>query len=509
MFGKTTNFLKQARGARILCALMLVLCLVCLSGCSMFEGGTQGEEAVAAEKETMSCWTCSMFELLFKVVNAVSTGMMASVAKSAVSFLAVCYGLWLAIFIIKYVGSMQEPDVKAFWKEIAVQTFWVTAGAAMLGDLASGSSSSFLKMIADPIFTGFVDTGLMIITSTGVDIPCSAGGTPESGMICLIGALQEKLNISVGISFLALTAGPTIFIIIVGAGIYCASIMMMVYFPILLLDCVSRYCIIIALLPLCVVAYCFKVTRQVAGKFMGILIEIGLGIVGMCVFIAVTVEIIDKYIDTFIPYVRTPLFFLDDPSAFERAIMGPGITGLIFVFLFLFYFADVILDLMGLFSQGAGGLGKTSQATVQGVKGIAKTSAKVVGFGVNRAMRKLDKGSMKTKELLEQKEASGQQLTDKEKQQLKDANEHLQDRGFLAKDAAGKLHKTKAYEDLQKKGVRSFLAGVEQDWQSGPLSASQRRHDHNASNEERDSKTGEVTYSPNAVADGYEGEVVS
>ncbi len=503
MLQNAITFLKKAPLTRIFGVLAFVLCLTCLSGCSLFEGGSQGEEAVAAEKETMSCWTCSMFELLFKAVNALSTTVLASVARSSISFLAVCYGLWLAIFILQYVASMQEPDVKAFWKGLGVQTFWVVAGVGMLGDLASGSSSSFLKLIADPIFTGFVNTGLTIISSSGADIPCSAGGTPESSMICLVGALQEKLNITIGISFLALTVGPTIFIIIVGAGIYCVSIIMMVYFPILLLDCVARYCILIAVMPLCVVAYCFKSTRDFGSKFMGLLVEIGLGIVGMCVFIAVTVEIIHKYIDTFIPYIRTPLIFMDDPSEFERVIMGPGITGLIFVFLFLFYFADVILDLMALFSQGAGGLGSTAKSTVGGVKSFARLGGKVAKFGINRGMRKLDKASQKTKEALENKVASGQQLTDKEKERLRDANDHLRDRGFLAEDRQGNLHKTKAYNDLKKKGLRNFASGIARDWNSGPMSQSAERHDHTPRKTFGDDRD----YQPNVVADGYKGEV--
>lgn len=487
------TFFKKVHITRIMCVLAFVFCLTCLSGCSMIEGGSQGDEAVAAEKETMNCWTCSLFELAFRVVNSMSSSIMASVAGSAVGLLAVCFGLWLALYILKYVSSLQEPDVAAFWKGLAVQAFMATLVAALLNDMKAGSASLVFGGFVDPIFSGFVDTGLMIINASGADLPCSPGGTSESGMLCLVAALQEKLNVTVGISYLSIIAGPTIFVIMVGAGIYCVSIFMMVYFPVLLLDCVFRYCILVAMLPLMVVGFCFKATRDFAAQGGKILVEIGLAVVGMCVFTAVTVQVIHKYIDEFIPYVRNPLYFLDDPSQFEQVICGPGITGLIFVILFLKYFADVILELMGLFSGGVGGLGQTAQGTYRGVKGIAKTGVKAAKFGVNRGLRKADKMAKNTKERLEEKQKRGENLSDKEKKQLSAANEHLQDRGHMAKGKDGKMHTTQSYNAIGKSGLRNWAKGVAQDWNSGPLDQSVDRHDHEKSN---------------TAGDGYKGDLV-
>ncbi len=482
--------LQKDRIARIVCVLLFVFCLTCLSGCSLVSGGSQGNEAVNAEKETMSCWTCSLFELAFRVIDSMSVNLMASIADSSVSLLGVCYALWLAIYILKYVSAMNAPDTGAFWKGLAVQTFFVTLGAGMLRDLGSGSSSSVIEMITDPIFTGFVDTGLMIINASGLSFSCPSQGSPEAGMVCLISALQGKLNVSVGISYLSIVAGPTIFVIMVGAGIYCVSIFMMLYFPVLLLDCVFRYCILIALLPLIVVAFCFKITRGFAKQGGQIMVEIGLAIVGMCVFTAVTVEVIHQYIDEFIPYVRNPLYFLDDPSSMDKVMNGPGITGLIFVILFLIYFADVILDLMGMFSEGAGGLGKTAQSTYSGVKNLSKTGMQAARFGINRGMRIKDKKAIKDREKLMKKQGSGKELTDKEKKKLEKANDRLSDRGFLATDRKGNLHKTQAYDNLNKgKGLRNWAKGIGEDWHSNPMRSSLDRRDHSA----------------NKVSDGFKG----
>lgn len=492
------TFLKKRVNVRTVRALALILLPVVLSGCS---DASQGEEAARAEQETMSCWLCPLFELGFNIADQLSKTLVQSVSRSAVSLLGVGFGLWLAIFILKFVGSMKEPDTYQFWRELASQAFLATLVAAMLRDLGAGGGSSVLKMIVEPVFSGFVDTGLMIINASGSDLPCSPGGGPKGGMICLITALQGKLNISIGFSYLAIVAGPTILIMLTGAGIYLVSIFMMIYFPLLLLDCVIRYCIIVAMLPLCLTAFCFKATRNFSAKGMEMLVQIGFGTVGMCVFCAVAVEVIKQYMDKYLPYMTHPADLLSDPSLFQNAIYGPGTIGLIFIFIFLIFFADVILDLMNSFSGGPGGLGKTAAATYGGVKSGVQLAGRVGKFAANRGLRHWSRQDLKAKEELEAKQAalkaSGKDLSKADQKRLDRANENLQDRGYLSKGADGQLHETQAYYGLKNSahnGIRNWAAGVAQDWNSGPLSQSLDRHDHG-----KDGKGG------NSAADNYKG----
>lgn len=499
------TFLKKNRITRFMCVLFLCLCLGVLCGCddTAPNSHSQGELAVAAEKETLNCWACSLFKLGFGVANSLASGVVASVAGSAISLLAVGYGLWLAVYILKQISSMKAPDPGAFWKGLAVQTFFVTLGAGMLRDLSGGSSSSVLEMIVKPIFSGFVDVGLLVIGAFG-DIPCSTGN-PEAGMICLITELQQKLNVGIAFAYLNATTGPTIFSIILGVVVYCFFIYMMLYFPLLLLDCVFRYCIILAMLPLSVTAYCFKCTRDFASKTVKLLLEVGLGITGMCVFIAVVVEVVREYIDTFLPYVKEPTSLLSDPTALDKAIQGPGVTGLMFVLTFLCIFGGVILELMGNFSQGLGVDGAMNNGvkkTIGAFKGGAAMAKQLGKFAINRRARKNDAKAKKTKEALEKKKASGKALTKDEQKALDKANGRLMFRGYLAQDKNGhvsqdkgaSLHKTKAYDNLGKGGLRNTLKGLSQDWNSDVM-GNASRHDHSEGH--------------NEVSDGYKGDLVN
>lgn len=496
------TFLKKNRITRFMCALFLCLCLGILCGCedTAPNSHSQGELAVAAEKETLKCWACSLFTLGFTVAKGLEESVLKSVSRSAISLLAVGYGLWLAVYILKQISSMQAPDPAAFWKGLAVQTFFVTLGAGMLRDLSGGSSSSVLEMIVNPIFSGFVDAGLLIIGAFG-DIPCSTGN-PEAGMVCLVTELQQKLNVGIAFAYLNATTGPTIFSIILGAVVYCFFIYMMLYFPLLLLDCIFRYCIILAMLPLSVTAYCFKCTRDFASKTIKLLLEVGLGITGMCVFIAVVVEVVREYIDTFLPYVQNPTSLLNDPTALDKAIQGPGMTGLIFVLTFLCIFGGVILELMENFSQGMGGLGSTVKGTFSAVKGGAAMAKQWGKFAINRRARKNDAKAKKTKEALEKKKASGKALTKDEQKALDKANGRLMFRGYLAQDKnshmsqdkGASLHKTKAYDNLGKGGFRNALKGLSEDWNSDVM-GNASRHDHSKGR--------------NEVSDNYKGALVN
>ena len=434
-------FFKQYRITRVVGLLLFVLLSASLTGCAGAETKSQGEEAAKAEQTASNCWTCSLFELAFDAANSASANIVSSTATSSISLLAVCYGLWLAIFILKFISSMKELETSDFWKGLAIQTFWVTLCAAMLRDLANGSSS-------------------------GLDIPCSPGGTPESGLLCLVASLQEKLNLTIAFTLLGVYLPVNVYLLLIGLGMWCVSCYMMVYMPVLLLDCVFRYGILLCLSPLIIVAYAFKSTRSFSNKAMAILMEIGFAMVGMCVFIAVTVEVMTMYIFRFIPFVRAPASFVGNPTGLYEKMMGPGLTGLIFVMIFLIYFGKVILELMALFSGGAGGLGSTAASTYAGTKSLAKGAGQVAKFGINRKMRKNDKKAKKEKQALDKKMAETGKLSNKEQLKLGDLNNRLQNRGYLAKDSKGQLQETNAYKNLGSKSIRNWASGVAEDWRS-------------------------------------------
>lgn len=448
----------------IMCCLLLAFSLSSCKLVATFQGKSQGEDAAAMEKAANDCWTCSLFDLAFGVANTTAQTIIGSTAGSAVSLLAVGFALWIGIHVLKFVSSLKEPDSAAFWKDLAIRAFWVTMCVGLLRDLKAGSDSSVINLVLKPIFSGFVDFGLMVVSSLPGEggIPCPTGD-PQAGITCLIAALQQKLNVGMATSLLGvLLGGP--FVILIGLGIYAVSAIMMLYFPILLLDCVFRYGLLTCMLPLFIVAYCFPVTRDVCSKGMKALVEIGMQIIGMCVFVAISATVIHKYIDEYIPYLKNPFYFVNDIAALEKVMYGPGLTGFIFVAFFLVLFGSVLFELLQKFG-GMGGGGQMVEGAMKGARNMGKTAQKVGRFANNRKNRAMDKKAKKTLE-----KAKNGENVDKDK--LDAAKSRLERRGFLKEDKNGNLQETRAYKDMNKNGARQFLKNLSTDW--GASSSDQR-----------------------------------
>ena len=465
-------YLQKFKIAQIVCMLFIALSVFALTGCTEETTSNQGPGQAANHEEAMrGCLVCPLFKITYEAINKVAQTTVPAVAKGVLPVMAVGYGLVLALFIMKYIGSLVNPDVGAFWKGLAEQTFWAGLGAALLVAMGNNSSDSLLYMFADAVFSGFVDAGLTIIQATGIDVGgCAPSGDAETGLLCLIKALQEKLTVSPGIALLAifLCPGPAL---IMGIFILITSLMLMVYLPVQLLDGVFRYGIAMCMLPLATAAYVFKPLRDFTKKVVKMFLEIGIAVVTMCVFAAACVQILKDYIDQYLPFFSDPLSLVTDLKALERAIFGPGMIGLIFLCFFLMCFAEVILDFAGALSNGAGGLGKGVSNVKNSAKAVTNAGRTIGRFGKNRLDRRAAKrdkalldeahkagGADKVAERIEK--TQGSQAAEKYKARMELAQDRMSDRGFIAKGPDGKMHKTKAYEELGNKSGSLFKRAV-------------------------------------------------
>ena len=402
------SLFKRLKITRIVCMLLFVLSVNALTGCaSDMVPDSDASDSARIEQSMKGCWTCSFFKSAFDTSRNMTKLVVPTVAKNAVPLVAVGYGLWLAIFLMKYLGSVKEPDVGAFWKGLTTQTFWLVMGVALLRALSTGTVGDAVTSFAEPVFRSFIDVGLTVVQSTGGDIPCSPGNSPDASLICLVKALQEKLNSSSGISLIAIYFGAAVglgpFIMLIGVVMFAISTIMSIYFPLLLLDSVFRYGIAICMLPLAVASYTFKCTRQFAGKVAILFVEIGFYVMGMSAFSAICVQIMGAYIDRFLPFIRNPLFFITNLKALGQVLCGPGLTGLMFLAFFLILFGEVLGDFMKALSGGAGGMGSNVKGTRQGVKAIMKAPANVARVGVffgNRARRRKARDTAKNYDAL-------------------------------------------------------------------------------------------------------------
>lgn len=469
---KTVNdILKRFQTARFFCVLFLMFAPVVLSGCteSMLQNEQSQTIAQDAEAAAKECWVCPAFNAMFNAVNSASQSIIRNVARGAIGLVAVGYAICLALHILRNIASLQEPSAAEFWKGLGVLSFWAALCAGLLRDLAGGGTFSAVEMFAKPVFGGFVNAGLMVISGSGSGISCPAGGAPEVGMLCLVKAIQTKMSGLVGFSSMIATQPIALGIpvCLVGLGLWVVSCYMMVWFPLLLLDIVFDYGVLLCLTPLFVAAYGFSQTRSYAVLGVKKLIGIGLGVVSFCIFIGVSVAVLNKYIDQFLPELRAPAGLMGDARLLYNTVMGKGVTGLIFVVLFLLFFANVVYQVMG--GVGVNASAGAVTATKGQVKRAANKAATFAKVGRNlrgqakdRAAKKRmeafdDKNKELHKKITAEKDPAKKKALQKQQNKLKQQNrkdiDRMEDRGYLRN---GK--KTEAYQSLgNKTGVRATV----------------------------------------------------
>ena len=448
-------------GAKILCAVLIVAFACLLSACDNDEsktllediqGSKGGEEAVKAKMTGKDCWVCPLFELAMNTSEQMYKKLIPEVAAGAVPVLGVIFGLWLAVRTLKLVGSMAEPEIPAYWKDVGTRLFWTAMGAVMLYNI------SWVVNFIQGLFTGFIDFGVATVSTLpipGGNISCPQGD-PKSAFLCLLTAMQEKLNVGQDVSLLAIVFGDFTAIVI-GAGGYIMSIVMGLYFPMLLMDGVFRMGLTMAFLPLGVVGVCFPFLSRFAGKLIAAIMSIGLQIVGLSIFIAMAAGVLHTYIEEYEPLLKNPMGLLNNVVAISKFFDGsPGLFGFIFVCSFLLLFAGVIMDIMATF----GGLSpsNTMGGTVMAMRNVAQRAQQAGRFASNRANRIRDNKAKKTIE-----DAKNGKNVDKEK--LQKAKNRMEDRGFMKRDENGNLKETQAYKDLNKGGARAFLGNIATDMQ--------------------------------------------
>lgn len=457
---------------RFLCMLLIVAFAFTLSGCEDNEDEEDmgyfaiilgkkgnGSQAVEAKMFGESCWVCPYFKLAMDTSKQLYTELLPKVAAGALPLLGVLYGLFLAVHILKYVGSMKEPDLNEFWKGIGKATFWAAMGAAMLRNI------SWVIDFANGVFTGFVDFGVAVVATLplpGGNISCPQGD-PQSSFICLITAMQKKLNVGSDMAWVGIICGSPISMVI-GVGCLIMSIIMGVYFPLLLMDGVFRYGIVMCFLPLAVVALCFSGTREWTKKVADAGISIGLQIVGLSIFVAMAAGILTKYIQEDAVVLQNPIGFLDNIPLIDGFLDGSAeLVGFVFICIFLIFFAGVVMTIMSIF----GGLSPSSMVSgaVMGIRNLASRVNNISKFATNRMNRIQDK---KAKKLIE--EAKGGGNVDAVK--LEHAKNRLEDRGYLKQDKDGKMHETSAYRTMDKRGAFASMQRLSADL---GMSSSQQR----------------------------------
>ena len=249
-------------------------------------------EEVRHAYRSWGCIFCKPFEIIFNTASVMAKQSYDALAKAVVAVVAVAMALWLAYTVLRYVASMEIQEPRTFVKEIAEQIFRVLVVVLLL----NGGLPQILSMSVDPVFS----TGLKIAQLAGkISDDCEldpslsvitaeeGGGLSEAmgnGILCTIKSTQDQIVDILSLGrvcwCLAWSSENRVLLVFPHLGylftcicFYLGGFLLLFGYPFLLIDCILKLAIAVALLPAALGAFAFKVTAQYLEKIWNIFLN--------------------------------------------------------------------------------------------------------------------------------------------------------------------------------------------------------------------------------------------
>lgn len=253
------------------------------------------------------CLFCKPFEILFNTASVMAKQSFAALAKAVIVVVVVAFALWLALVTLRFVSTMEIREPRIFVKTLLNQAFRVLVVVILL----NAGLSQILALSVDPVFsTGLKVAQLAGKTSDSCDlgsdnlsiVGTDKGGLSPSmgtGILCTIKSTQDQIVdiLALGeVCFcLSLSSENRIFkvfphlgYLLTGIAFYLAGLLLLLIYPFLLVDCVLKLAIAVALLPAALGAFAFKITASYLNKIW----EIFLNAVFAFIFMSIVIFII-------------------------------------------------------------------------------------------------------------------------------------------------------------------------------------------------------------------------
>lgn len=306
-------------------ALMTVIVVLCLAGCSSSNGNSTGadlkdEQQEELDEQQRSCWQGAMLAQFYNLMGKSALKAYPHVTKTALPFIMAAFAVWLSIRVLKHVSSVMEETSAEVWTEVgrmavmclfcgllasstdfllyALNTFvfpiyyaFLEFGSEVLA-LAAGDSSSKGQMLGE---TCLIYTNENMVCKAPSLTPITSGGEdsfpsgPSDMMQCLVCTTSDRMQIGFVIAK-NLLSQLSISSFFAGIIIYVIFIFVKISFVFYMVDSIFRMTIIIIILPFLILAIPFKATRKWSKQGFETIINSSATM--MCIAIIITMAII-------------------------------------------------------------------------------------------------------------------------------------------------------------------------------------------------------------------------
>lgn len=263
------------------------------------KGGTELQNE--SDKAHNECWQAKILELLYDALGTASTNMYKKITNGAMALMMVAFALWFSHRLLIHVSSMTEENIGEVWKEV-LSKFFI---CFVCGYFASSPEMVVwtLNTIVFPIYMAFLEFGSEILAASQFDstggydkvlgsdikfetsLVCRApttgtaasldGGFPSAPremMSCMVCSINERLGVGRKLAFQVLS--NTDFIgMLIGVIVFFVFTYVKLGFVFYLIDTIFRMAVMAIILPILIMSYAFKKTREWTKKGFFIIIN--------------------------------------------------------------------------------------------------------------------------------------------------------------------------------------------------------------------------------------------
>ncbi len=238
-------------------------------------------EEVRNSYREWGCIFCKPFEILFNTSSVMAKQSFKALAKAVIVVVVVAFAIWLSFVTLRFVSTMEIREPRIFVKTLLNQAFRVLIVVILL----NSDLSKLLALSIDPVFS----TGLKVAQLAGkISDTCDLGSHkmtivgPEvgglspamgQGILCTIKSVQDQIGdvlalgelswcLSWSAEYRIFKVFPHLGYLITAIFFYLGGFMLLFIYPFMLVDCVLKLAIAVALLPAALGAFAFKVTAN-------------------------------------------------------------------------------------------------------------------------------------------------------------------------------------------------------------------------------------------------------
>lgn len=299
---------KKAAG-RVAPVLPLLISLLCLFPAAAFASDVNIDQLIELYAP---CWFCDLFLDIYTAAGEFSYASYVVLRKDLQGILAIGLGIWLCVNIGEHVGSVAPVDPAEFWRKVTARLFAGVVVAAALGDNINPTdiygyvmipiiegTTRFSAALLDSDCSTVMENAGALSAQAGNAFPASTGEALQCVLRTMNAHVAKGMALGLALLFDGLPTGITDFApefgkITSGLLLMTVFFLILIAFPLRLVDAVVRLGIIGALLPLFMVAWVFPSTQGFVGKGFGMLVNSGLVFVSMAVIMGITTAMISE-----------------------------------------------------------------------------------------------------------------------------------------------------------------------------------------------------------------------